>query len=196
MADQLCTPEDLASALQADLDASTATLWVECATAVVQAAAGGQRIVEVVDDPFQLLGTSDSWLDLPQIPVTDVASVVMDGEALTAGTPGDASSTYRKHGNRLWRGDGWQQYVQEPSLITGVNTHGYPAGSQELQLARSAAISIAQRAYSNPSGATRESIDDYTVVFEAMSAEMDASPHLKAALHKRYGRRGGLVRIG
>src|SRR5690242_5591066 len=110
MADQLCTPEDLASALQADLDASTATLWVECATAVVQATAGGQRIVQVVDDTFTILGTTDSWLDLPQLPVTSVASVVLDGVTLTAGSPGDASTTYRRHGNRLWRTDGWQNY--------------------------------------------------------------------------------------
>lgn len=196
MADQLCTPEDLASALQADLDASTATLWVECATAVVQAAAGGQRIVEVVDDTFEILGTTDSWLDLPQIPVTAVEQVELDGDALTAGVAGDVSSTYRRHGNRLWRGDGWQQYAQEPSTATGVYTHGYPTGSQELQLGRRVVLAIAQAAYSNPSGASRESIDDYSVQFEVMTAILDASPHLKAALRKQYGRRGGLVRIG
>lgn len=196
MADQLCTPEDLASALQSDLDVSTAILWVECATAVVQAAAGGQRIVQVEDDELEILGTTDSWLDLPQLPVTDVASVTLDGETLTLGTPGDATTTYRRHGNRLWRTDGWQNYVGEPSQVVVVCTHGYSDGSQDLQLARRATLSIAQAAYSNPSGALREAIDDYSVAFEAMKAEMDANTFLQKALRRQYGRRAGLVRLG
>lgn len=196
MADQLATPSDLASALQSDLDLSTATLWVEIGTAIVQEAAGGQRILEVASDSFSILGTTDSWLDLPQIPVTAVASVVMDGITLTAGTAGAVGTTYRRHGNRLWRTDGWQTYVGEPSVITGINTHGYAAGHQKLQLARGGVLALCQLAYSNPSMASRESIDDYTVVYEAMQAAMDASPFLAAALKKTYGRRAGLTRIG
>ncbi len=196
MADQLATPGDLADALQATLTAATADLWLECATAVVQEAAEGQRILEVADDEIEIMGLAGSWLDLPQIPVTAVASVTMDGTALTAGDPGDATTTYRRHGNRLWRTDGWQTYVGEPSLITVVCTHGYPAGHQRLQLARSAVLVLARGVYDNPSGVVSEKIDDYAVVYGAMQAVMEASPYLHAALKRQYGRGGGLVRVG
>ncbi|GAA0738762.1 hypothetical protein Drose_04195 [Dactylosporangium roseum] len=213
MADQLATPADLASLLQSDLDLSTATLLVEMATAVVQQAAGGQRIIQVIGDVITLGGYSDSWLDLPQIPVTAVSSVVLDGATLTPG------ADYRLIGNRLWRRTGWQaslgypwdwQYapswpsarvppgypVQEPSTVVVTYTHGHAPGAQELQLARSAVLAIAKVGYANPSGAASEAIDDYSVSYDAMAGRMEAAPHLKAALAKKYGRRGGLVRIG
>lgn len=199
MADQLATLQDLANALQialADLPAGTGTLLLECGTAVVQRAAGGQRIVQVVGDTADLTGTTDSWLDLPQIPVTAITSVTLDGVALTVGTAASPPTTYRRRGNRLWRGDGWQTYVGVPSDVVVVNTHGYAAGSQDLQLARSAVLSLAKGQVPNPSGVTSESIDDYSVVFNAMTVQMEASPFLQAALRKQYGRRAGLVRLG
>jgi hypothetical protein len=196
MADQLATPEDLASALQQDLDASTANLWIDVATAVVQEAAGGQRILQVAADTANLTGTTDSWLDLPQIPVTAVSAVTLDGAALTAGTPGSATTTYRLRGNRLFRYDGWQTYIGEPSNVVVTYTHGYPAAHQGLQLARGAVLGLAKVAYINVSGATSESIDDYQVAYEAVSAAMETSTNLKAALRRQYGRRAGLVRIG
>jgi hypothetical protein len=196
VADQLCTPSDLASLLQQDLDASTALLLVECATAVVQSAAGGQRIVRVVDDVAELTGTTDSWLDLPQVPVTAVSAVTLDGGALSAGVPGSGGTTYRRKGDRLWRGDGWQQFCNEPSDVVVTFTHGYPPGDQGLQRARAAALMLAAGPYDNPAGAASVRIDDYAATYERMSARMEESPRLKAALRKQYGRRGGLVRIG
>jgi hypothetical protein len=195
MADQLATPEQLASALQQDLDTSTANLWLNAATAVVQEAAG-QRIIQVVADTATLLGNTDSWLDLPQIPVTAVISVTVDGTALTAVAAGGSTAGYRRYSSRLWRGDGWQTYVGEPSTVVVVNTHGYAAGAQELELARSAVLGLSKVAYVNPSGAKSEAIDDYRVAYEAIAAALEASPNLKAALRRQYGRRAGLVRIG
>lgn len=197
MADTLATAADLAAALQVDISeipTSTATLLLECATAVVQQAAGGQRIVQVVGDTFALIGTTDAWLDLPQIPVTAVSSVTLDGTALTAGTLDP--SNYALRGNRLWRTSGWQTYWGQPSDVAGAYTHGYASGSQELQLARSAVISLAKSQVSNPSGVSSESIDDYNVSFAAMSAQMEAAEFLKAALRRAYGRRASLTRIG
>ncbi|MEO3922705.1 hypothetical protein ABGB07_02300 [Micromonosporaceae bacterium B7E4] len=193
MADQLCTPEDLAALLQQDLDLSTATVAIEAATAVVQEAAGGQRILEVEDDEITLLGTTESWLDLPQRPVTAVTAVELDGEALTEGT---GTGQYRRFGARLWRGCGWAACAYAPSTVAVTNTHGWPAGSQQLQLARSAVLGLARAAYVNPAAVTREAIDDYSVAYEAAAAEMEASQYLKAALRRQYGRRAGLVRIG
>jgi len=196
MADQLATPADLASLLQQDVDTATATLLLECATAVVQEAAGGQRLLEVVGDTANLTGLTDSWLDLPQIPVTAVISVTLDGVAVAAGTPGSGGLTYRRRGNRLWRGGGWQTYCGEPSDVVVVHTHGYAVGAQQLQLARSSVLSLAKPYYPNPSGASSESIDDYSVTYAAMSAQMEATPIVKAALRKTYGRRAGFTRIG
>lgn len=196
MADQLATPADLASALQQNLDASTANLWLDVCTAVVQAAADNQRIVEVVGATLTVMGLTSPWLALPQIPVTAVASVTLDGTALTAVAPGGAITGYRRVGNKLWRTAGWQTYVGEPSEVTVVCTHGFPAASQDLQLGRGAVISIAKLAYANVSGVKSEKIDDYAVVYEAAAAAMEASPHLSKALAKKYGRRGGLVRLG
>ncbi len=194
MADQLTTSGDLALIMQlASVDTATATLLIEVGTAIVQAAAGGQRIVGVTGDTFTLIGTTDSWLDLPQIPVSAVSSITIDGTTVTAGTDAD---DYKRIGNRLWRTNGWQTYCDIPSIVTGTYSHGYAAGRQELQLGRGSVLSIIRGAYDNPSGVLRESIDDYTVAYEEMSAQMEAAPHLKAAIRRQYGRRAGLVRIG
>lgn len=196
MADQLATPEQLASALQQDLDTATANVWVNAATAVVQEAAGGQRILQVTGDVITLTGTTDSWLPLPQLPVTAVTAVLLDGDALTVGAPGSGGLTYRRRGSRLWRGSGWQQYRGEPSEITVTYTHGYAPGAQGLELARSAVLGLARAAYANASGATREQSDDYQVAYERASVAMEANPYLRRALRRQYGQRAGLVRIG
>jgi hypothetical protein len=198
VADQLCTPEQLASALQQDLDAATANLWVNAATAVVQAACGRppQRILQVVEDTFELIGTTDAWLRLPQRPTTAVDTVTLDGVTLTDVAAGGASGGYRRHGSRLWRAEGWQTYAGEPSTVAGVYTHGYPDGHQGLELARSAVLGLAKQAYANVAGAQQERIDDYAVVFAAVTAALEASPTLRAALRSQYGAGAGLVRIG
>jgi hypothetical protein len=213
MADQLATTTDLASFMQIDpasLNTATATLLIECATAAVQQAGGGQRIVQVAGDTCSILSTSESWLELPQIPVTSVASVVLDGVTLTVGTD------YKVFGNRLWRVQGWQNNLgwtwgwdwqptwlwpvttypfPEPSLSAITYTHGYAAGAQELQLARLATLSLARGVYINASGVSSEHIDDYSVTFSTMATDLEMSKYLRNAIRKAYGRRAGLVRI-
>lgn len=189
MADQLCTPEDLASLLEKDLDAYKAVMLIECGTAVVQEASGRQRLVFVEDDPGEQMGTTDSWLFLPQRPVSAIEDVEIDGEALTLGTD------YKRFGSKLWRHCGWAASWCEPSLITYVYSHGYADGSQDLQLGRNAVLSLIRAVYDNPTGANREAIDDYSIAFEAMTAAMEASPHLRASLQRKYGLPAGMVRI-
>lgn len=195
MADQLASASDLASLLGVPADAKM-TILIEAATAVVQEAAGGQRILQVAGDTANLTGTTDSWLNLPQIPVTAVTSVTVDGTALSAGVAGSGGKTYRLRGNRLWRGNGWQTYCGEPSDVAVVYTHGYAPSAQELQLARSAVLSLGQGVYNAAPGVSREQIDDYSVAYELAAAQLDASPNLRAALRRQYGRRAGLVRVG
>lgn len=195
MADQLCTPPDLASWLQQDLDLSTATLLVECGTAVVQEAAGGQRIIEVVNDVATLIGGTDSMLELPQLPVTAVASVTIDGSTVATGSL-TGGGNYKRFGNKLWRGDGWQLLCGIPSEVIVVYTHGLPAGHQGLQFARASVLALCAPFYSNPTGASQVRIDDYAEAYAQMSAQINTNKALRAALRRQYGRRGGLVRIG
>lgn len=197
MADQLVTAQELADALQvplASIPTATATILITAATAVVQAAAGNQRLIQVVNDPFAIIGLSDSWLDLPQLPVTAASSVTLDGTALTSGALDPTN--YKLRGNRLWRTNGWQTYVGQPSDVAGLYTHGFVTGAQDLELARSAVLSLAKSVVPNPGGVASESIDDYNVTYNAMSAQMEASPYTKAALRKKYGRRAALARLG
>lgn len=192
MADRLTTPEKLASLLERDdLDAYKAGLLVDIGTAVVQRAAGGQRIVAVAADTFEVMGTNDPWLDLPQIPVTNVASVLIDGIAPTR---------WKRIGNRLWSRCGWNSWnghwCDEPSNVTGVYDHGYADETQDLVLGDGAVLSLVKGAFDTPGGLTMEKIDDYQATFDALAAQMAASPYLENALRQQYGRKAGLVRIG
>jgi hypothetical protein len=192
-ADQLATAADLASALQSDLDTSTATLVVECATAVVQAIVR-QRILQVTETVVLDLDGYDGgvYLPLPERPVSVVTSAAVGATAVT-------DFTAQLSRGRLWRAYGWRSlllaYYNQPSTVTINYTHGYAPGSQKLQLARSAVLSLGKGAYTNPGGALMEAIDDYRVQFDSMSAGMEASPFLIAALKRQYSLPPGSVRL-
>jgi hypothetical protein len=143
-----------------------------------------------LDEEITLVGLPGAWLDLPQRPVTAVSEVDIDGEELTA------STDYKLLGSRLWRAAGWASCLWEPSVVTVTYSHGYPAGHQALQLARAAVLSLIKGVYGNPGGATRVAIDDYSEAYEALSAQMDASPFLAERLRRQYGQGAGMVRVG
>lgn len=193
-ADMLCAIGDLKKLLEMgdEFDPAKAALLIEAATAVVQEATDRppQRIVLVEGDAFSLLGTLGSWLELPQRPVQSITSLTLDGETLAEGID------YKRFGSRLWRACGWQAALHEPSTIEGVYAHGYPAGSQELQLARSAAVSLIRGVYGNPEGAIQVRIDDYATSYARFSAAMEATEYLQRALQRQYGRPFGAVRLG
>lgn len=194
--DRLATADSLAWLLQIpvdDLDQAAAGVALEAATAVVQAAAGGQRILQVVDDQVTIYGGVGSYLDLPQRPVTAISSVTYGGVLLAAGT---ASGTWRAAPGGLWRDLGWAGACYEPSPVDVVYTHGYPDGDQRLQLARGATLSLARTVYANPEGTTSTRLDDYSEAFDKATAALEASRSLAAALRRQYGRRGALVRVG
>jgi hypothetical protein len=189
MADQLATPEDLAALLlRDDIDVAKATILAEIGTAVVQAAAGGQRIVYVADDTFDVMGTPSVWLPLPQIPVAkgDVTTVTIDGVAV---------SDWKQFGARLWRRCGWSP-CSEPTEVGGVYSHGLAPGRQELQLGRGAVLSICKGVYGNSAGVAAATIDDYSVTYDRLAAQLEASQYLRAALRAQYGRGAGIVRVG
>lgn len=179
MADQLATPEDLASLLQQDLDASTANLLLELATAKVQRAAGGQRIVQVTDTALiDVTDECDVFLPLPQLPVRSVSLVVLDGQPMT---------DWALRSQMLWCSVGWMRSWLPPSQVAVTYTHGYPTGSQYLQLARESTLALAKMGYPNPTGVTSESIDDYKVTYAEADARMQMTPFMADAIAAAYG---------
>lgn len=196
MADRLASDLDLASLLQRDVDTSSAVLALEVCTAVVQAAAGNQRILRATTTETTYGGT-DPLLRLEQRPIVSITSVTYGGVLLS---PGTASGTYRRTKYGVWRDLGWTESAWEPYETTTVYVHGYdPAGTdadkQKLQLGRGAVLSLARGLFTNPDGALREQIDDYAVAYEKASAALDASPSLKGLLRKQYGPKARMVRI-
>ncbi|GAB3817673.1 hypothetical protein [Micromonospora zhanjiangensis] len=185
MADQLATADDLRTLLDTpDLDEARCVLLIECGTAVVQAAANGQRIVEVVDDVAEVTAGPGQWLNLPQWPVQAVKSVSYNGTPVAAGAAG-----YQVRGSRLWRRCGWSTCPGDLNVATVVYTHGYPDGAQELQLARSAILGLIRDVVDNPAGLKAESVDDWSATYSALSTQMDGTPTLRASLRRQYRRR-------
>lgn len=192
MADQLATPQDLASLLDLRWDdlppasRERLTLMVEVATAVVQSAAGGQRIVADTSTAI-LPAPAGRHLDLPQWPVRKVVSVSIDGAA--------PDSLWKPDGARVWRST-WRPHRSYPVEVAVTYEHGYPDGSQGLQLARKAVLGLAAPAARNPQGLTRRQIDDYAETYDVISTRLEASRFLKEALVAQYGRPAAGVRIG
>lgn len=184
----LVTLDEFASHLQEDVDTATATLAIEIATGVVQAATC-QRLIFVAADPFTLyLDEYDTghYLELPELPVTAASNFTVGGAAVTDVTPDLPRG-------RLYRPAGWRSSVTyplyAPSTVTGIYSHGLQPGDRRLQFARSLVLALAAAAYGNPGGASREQIDDYSVQYmETATARLDAMPATVAALRRVYGR--------
>lgn len=189
MADQLATPQELATFLQltyASLSAAqqaTLTMLVELATAKVQRAAGGQRIVEITntDVLIDVTDPCDEYLLLPQLPVQSVSSVELDGEALIVGT-----DVFLRR-QMLWRAGGWMRSWSPPSQATVTWVSGYASGSQWLQLGKEMTLSLAAMGWGNPGGATSEAIDDYRVTYAEADARMQVTEYMAAAIADAYG---------
>lgn len=177
MAQQLVTPEELASALQQDLDASTANLLIEMATGIVQAACG-QLLIEATVTELVDITMPDYWLDLANKPVRSVDTVVLDGTTIT---------DWYLRKQRLWRASGWLGSWSPPSQAEVTYTYGYPSGSQYLQLARSIVLSLAQAGYGNPGQVQSEAIDDYRVSYADALGRMELTEPMRMALINAYG---------
>lgn len=102
-------------------------------------------------------GRDGAWLDLPGQPVTSVASVDLDGVAVT---------DHKFIGGRLWRRCGWNTYPCEPSAVTVTMTHGFvevPADIVQLVCDFAIAGMLTKDAGATAGVVSEsESIDDYT----------------------------------
>lgn len=189
MADMLIEPQALANLLGRTVDEAKANEVIAAATAVVQEAAG-QDLLFLADDVAEPEGDIAAELQLPQRPVTAVASVVLDGETLTEDTD------FVRSGSKLWRACGWQPCYPTPSKVVVTYSHGYQADDQRLELARSVCKVLAVPAYENVVAATSERVGDYAIAYDAATAKLETSPTLKTALRRKYGRSVGTIRQG
>lgn len=178
MAQQLATPEELASVLQTDLDASTANLLLEMATGIVQAACGQLLIETEVTGELVDITRQTFWLELANKPITRVDAVELDGTAIT-------DWSLRKQ--KLFRPGGWLLSYSPPSQAAVDYRFGYPTGSQYLQLGRAVTLSLAQAGYGNPGQVKGEKIDDYQVTYADALARMELTDAMRTALVNAYG---------
>lgn len=165
------TYQDLEDRLRVTFTAAEqvqAVALLESATSLIQAAAR-QVLEQVTGDTVTLDGNGQRILTLPQIPVTAVSSVTVDGETLTFDTH------YRWSPNgllyRTWDGFWGRQFAAWGDLLQSivvVYSHGYAAIPDDL---RTVCVEVAARAWSTPAGAVRsESIGSYSVTYDTNSA--------------------------
>lgn len=158
------TTDDLASYLQATVDPASAQLALDLATALIQNETR-QTLSYISDDTVILAGNSAVLL-LPERPV--VGTPVVNGlvpSAVYRFDPPDRLTYGVPSGNLAAA-----QYANGPDPVYGVwplqvsvtYSHGYQTIPDDI---RGVCISVAARAYSNPSGLRGETIGSYSVQY-------------------------------
>jgi hypothetical protein len=122
-----------------------------------------QDVTAVAGDVMTREAPDGPWLDLPQRPVTAVASVVINGTVV---------GNFSQIGDRLYRVFGWRWPSVDtipPMAIYGLKStlkvtydHGYAAVPPTIV---AVCRRMALRALVNPVGVTSEAIDDYKVSY-------------------------------
>jgi hypothetical protein len=160
----------------------------EASTAVREAA--GVPISQTTST-IDLEGPDDSqWLTLPGPPIQAVASVEIDGQAVT---------DWRLRSHRLWRAGGWTT-GRGPSEVTVVQTHGLPTVPDDivgLVCRIAAAVLVHYRAQPGGEGLAAkdvrsERIGDYAVQYGdgGRITEIELPEYLREQLAARFG--GGI----
>lgn len=171
------TSADLAARLKktfSQADTDQAELLLAGATARIRALTG-QWISEVENDVFTTDAPVSRVLWLPERPVTSVASVTLDGVAVT---------DWVLRGSRLRRAVPWATACEESEVVI-VYTHGHGLESEGIELARDACMALAGWARGNTSGLKQRTIDDFTQVF----GDESQWEYLNKTLCKHYGKR-------
>lgn len=190
----LATVEDLSSRGLTILDGEgfIVDTYLDVASASVRDAAGCP--ISQTTSTVVLEGPEGQWLRLPGPPVTAVATVEIDGVAVT---------DWRLRSGMLWRAAGWTG-TDGPSEVEVTYTHGLPAVPPDIidLVCRITAAALA--AYrSEPDGlglAARdirsERIGDYAVTYgdTGLITEMQLPDYLIERLAARFGGGSGLVR--
>jgi hypothetical protein len=173
------TPGDLASFLQKDLDAATATLVLTKATALFDQRSRSHWSGAVATT-YSKPGTGAFELVMPFAPLVTVSAVRVKGVAITDYTT-IGQSLYRRIGFGSW-------YSFPPDLVEVDYTYGYPTVTDDVA---AAVIETAALAYQSPDLSTvAEAIDDYSAKYAVNIGGMKLSDSA-AALADWYA--GALV---
>jgi hypothetical protein len=179
------TPEDLRLHLRLDtIDAEQAAHAIAAAETIVRAALQ-QHIDAVQDDTAELVGTGRRLLNLPEMPVTAVATVHQDGVLLIHGTDyrWNRYGILTRLGGSTWRGPLAGCWPLDAD-ITVVYDHGY---AQVPAAVKQVCVQLAGRAWVNPRGMASESIGDWSGSWDKARAG-DALTDYELALLQPYAR--------
>jgi hypothetical protein len=170
-----------------------AETYLDVASAAVREAAGCP--ISQATSTIEEEGPNDSlWLHLPGPPITAVASVEIDGEAVT---------DWRLSRGQLWRSVGWQTGCG-PSEVTVTYTHGLPTVPSDivdLVCRIAAAALVAYRSQPDGEGLAAgdvraERLGDYSVTYgdTGLITEMELPDYLRERLAARFGGAAAVVR--
>ncbi|MEU3620606.1 hypothetical protein ABZ725_51480 [Streptomyces sp. NPDC006872] len=190
----LATTADLAArGLTVTAEEETvAETYLDVASTAVREAAGVP--ISQTTSTVTLEGPVTEWLTLPGPPIVSVATVEIDGEAVT---------DWRLRSHRLWRACGWSPGCG-PSDVEVVQTHGLadvPSDIVDL-VCRIAAGALADYR-ADPEGAglavgdiRSERIGDYSVTYgdTGLITGMELPDYLRERLAARFGGGAALVR--
>ncbi|WP_048574133.1 hypothetical protein [Streptomyces leeuwenhoekii] len=175
MASPWALPEDLRLHLRLDaIDAVQAAASIAAAETIIRAALQ-QTIDAVAGDTAGLVGTGRRTILLPEMPVTAVASVTVDGTLQDAGT-----WRVNRHGVLTRLGGCWPLDAD----ITVVYDHGY---AQVPAAVTQVCVQLAGRAWVNPRGMASESIGDWSGTWDKARAG-DALTDYEMRLLEPYAR--------
>lgn len=136
-------------------------------------------------------GSRGQWLRLPGQPIVSVATVLIDGIAVT---------DWKLVGGLLWRERGWQTTCT-PVNVTATVTGGLLVVPKDLvDLTCSlvgTGIAAAEDGYESKAGKAYESIDDYRVGYEQGAGQtagvMELPEATRRRLRARFGGGAGMV---
>lgn len=192
--DPLATQADLeARGLTVDAsETAIVAVYLGVASTAVREAAGTP--ISETTSTITLEGEPGQWLTLPGLPITAVASVELDGVAVT---------DWRLRSHRLWRAAGWTG-CDGPSEAEVTQTHGLPTVPEDivdLVCRMVAAALVAYRSEDDGTGLaagniTSERIGDYAVTYgsNGLITEMELPDYLRERLAARFGGGVSLLR--
>jgi hypothetical protein len=190
----LATVADLV-ALGVAVDASEETLvegYLTAASSAIRNAAGSP--ISETTSTIAIEGEPEQRLRLPGPPVTAVATVEIDGSAVT---------DWRLRSGSLWREQGWSPGCT-PSEVTVTYTHGLPEVPADITMlvCRIAATTLmAYRSAPDGSGLAarevqQERIGDYFVTYgdDGGITELELPERTRNRLAARFGNTAALLR--
>jgi len=170
-------------------ETTVATTYLDVASTAVREAAGVP--ISQTTSTVSLEGPATQWLSLPGPPIVSVATVEIDGEAVT---------DWRLRSHRLWRRCGWSPTC-DPSEVDVTQTHGLATVPSDIVdlVCRIAATALADyRADTEGAGLATgdiraERIGDYSVTYgdAGLITTMELPDYLCERLAARFG--GGVA---